>query len=68
MSAHTALKYDAEVTQNGKVELSVPFPAGTRVVIFVLGQAEDDADLVTAAQSSLDFWDNPFDDEDWNDA
>ena len=21
-----------------------------------------------AAQSSLDFWDNPFDDKDWNDA
>jgi hypothetical protein len=23
-------------------------------------------DLLTAAESSLDFWDNPFDDEDWN--
>jgi hypothetical protein len=25
-------------------------------------------DLIAAAQSSLDFWDNPFDDEDWNEA
>ena len=25
-------------------------------------------DLLSAAESSLDFWDNPFDDEDWNDA
>ena len=23
-------------------------------------------DLTAAAQSSLDFWDNRFDDEDWN--
>jgi len=25
-------------------------------------------DLLAAAESSLGFWDNPFDDEDWNDA
>ncbi len=25
-------------------------------------------DLVAAAQSSLDFWDNPYDDQDWNNA
>jgi len=25
-------------------------------------------DLLAAAESSLDFWDNPYDDEDWNDA
>ncbi|OQX24114.1 MAG: hypothetical protein BWK80_22455 [Desulfobacteraceae bacterium IS3] len=24
------------------------------------------ADLLLSAQSSTDFWDNPFDDEDWN--
>jgi len=23
-------------------------------------------DLLSAAQSSLDFWNNPYDDEDWN--
>jgi len=26
------------------------------------------ADLLLAAESSLDFWDNPLDDEDWNDS
>ena len=25
------------------------------------------ADLTEAAQSNLEFWDNPTDDEDWND-
>jgi hypothetical protein len=25
-------------------------------------------DLLSASQSSLEFWDNPLDDEDWNDA
>jgi len=25
-------------------------------------------DLVAAAESSLGFWDNPYDDEGWNDA
>ena len=25
-------------------------------------------DLVAAAESSIDFWDNRYDDEDWNDA
>ena len=33
---------------------------------FVNAPFEDD--LIQAAQSSLDFWDNPFDDEDWNNA
>lgn len=26
-----------------------------------------DLDLLAAAESSTDFWDNPEDDEDWND-
>jgi hypothetical protein len=34
-----------------------------------LGDLDDDfSDLVDAAASSADFWDNPLDDEDWNDA
>jgi hypothetical protein len=70
MSApQTALKYDAEVADNGRVELEVPFPTGKRVTIFVVEQAKDQfADLLSAAQSSLGFWDNPYDDEDWNNA
>lgn len=58
MLAQTALKYDAEVTENGLVELNVPFPPGAHVTVFV----------VEAGESSLGFWNNPLDDENWNDA
>ncbi len=69
MMPQTALKYDVEVQDDGRVELTVPFPPGAHVIVFVI-EAADDAftDLLLAAQSSLDFWDNPFDDEDWNNA
>jgi hypothetical protein len=65
----TAFKYKLEVQEGGKVELSVPLPKGTRVAVFVMEESEDDfSDLVLAAQSSLDFWNNPIDDEVWNNA
>ena len=65
----TPLKFEAEVSQEGRIELVVPFPAGARVVVFVIEQSEDgSADLLSAAQSSLKFWDNRYDDEDWNNA
>ena len=65
----TALKYELEVEEDGRVELHVPFPPGARVTIFVIEESADPFDdLVSASQSSLDFWDNPFDDEDWNNA
>ena len=57
-----------EVQEGGKVEFKVPFPKGTRVAVFVVEELEDDiGDLLSAAQSRLDFWDNPIDDEVWND-
>jgi hypothetical protein len=69
VSPQNALKYEAEVRDNGRVELSVPWPAGTRVVVFVIEEPEEGlADLPSAAGSSLDFWDNAVDDEDWNNA
>jgi len=41
----------------------LPLPLGADV----LTQEPDDFfDLVQAAASSLDFWDYPLDDEDWN--
>ena len=40
------------------VELGVPFSE----------QADEFADLIAAAESSLAFWDNPLDDEDWSEA
>ena len=65
----TALKYDVEVRADGRVEFTVPFPTGAHVVVFVIEDTDDPfGDLLAAAQSSLDFWDNPSDDEDWNNA
>ncbi len=65
----TALKYNLEVMQEGRVELHVPFPPGARITVFVVAEsAERFDDLLSAAESSLDFWDNQFDDEDWNNA
>ncbi len=69
MMPQTALKYDAEVKENGRLELTVPFPTGAHVIVFVIEAADDVLDdLLLAAQTSLDFWNNPFDDEDWNNA
>ncbi len=65
----TAYKFAAQVGAAGKLELTVPVPAGTSVEVVVLAPASDEfADLVHAAQSSLDFWNNPQDDADWNHA
>ena len=62
-----ALKYDVEVMEKGRVELNVPFPKGSKVTIFVVNDSTDTLDdLLVASQSSLDFWNNPLDDEDWN--
>jgi hypothetical protein len=68
MLAQTALKYDVEVSENGHVDLNVPFPAGARVTVFVVEMGDTFTDLLVASQSSLAFWDNPLDDEDWNNA
>ncbi len=36
MMTQTALKYDVQVQQDGRVELKVPFPAGVHVTVFVI--------------------------------
>jgi hypothetical protein len=62
-----AYKFEAEVRPEGKVELTVPLPPGTRVEVLVLAPGPDEfEDLVDAARSSTDFWDNPEDDAEWN--
>jgi hypothetical protein len=64
-----ALKYEVEVRDHGRVEVHVPFAPGARVVVFVVPEPQEGlTDLVAAAESSLAFWDNPLDDEDWNNA
>jgi hypothetical protein len=65
----TALKYDLQVLEDGRLEFNVPLAPGSRVTVFVIEEPLDGfEDLVSASQSSLDFWNNPFDDEDWNHA
>jgi hypothetical protein len=65
----TAYKFAAEVGAGGKLEVTVPLPGGTPVEVVVLAPSGDEfADLVDTARSSLDFWDNPQDDADWNNA
>lgn len=65
----TALKYEVEVREQGRVEIQVPFAPGARIVVFVISEPQENfSDLMAAAQSSLAFWDNPLDDEDWNNA
>ena len=68
MMAQTALKYDVEVKEPGRLELDVPFPAGAHVSVFVIGAGDTFSDLFAASESSLDFWNNSFDDDDWNNA
>lgn len=63
------LKYNTQVRDGGRVEFNVPLAPGVRVTVFVIESPHGTfADLLSATQSSLDFWDNPFDDEDWNNA
>ena len=68
--SHTAYKFETETGENGKIELAVPAPAGTHVEVFVVvpGTGEFGDELAAASASSTDFWDNPIDDEDWNNA
>ncbi len=64
-----AFQYDTTIGPDGKVELSVPLALGTAVQVVILTPDHDEFDdLVHASVTSTDFWDNPLDDEDWNDA
>jgi hypothetical protein len=70
-SPQPAIKYEVEVREQGRVEFQVPFAPGARIIVFVIREEpaqETFDDLVAAAESSLAFWDNPLDDEDWNNA
>ncbi len=69
MSPSLPFKYDVEVPADGRIEVSVPLPAGSHVTVYVVEQPNGEfADLLDAAGSSTKFWDNPADDEDWNNA
>ncbi len=63
------LRYDLEVPPNGRIEMQLPLPAGSQVTVYVVEhQPTELNDLLAASMSSTDFWDNPEDDEDWNNA
>lgn len=62
-----ALRYDVEVGRDGRVELAGPFHPGQRLTVIVIEEpTQEFTDLTAAAASTLGFWDNPLDDEDWN--
>lgn len=67
-ATHTAWTFETEIDGQGRIVVSTPLPPHARVTVFVVGGGDDSTDLVAAAGSSLDFWDNSLDDEDWNDA
>ena len=60
-------KYETEVKAGGRVELEVPFEPGVHVIVFVQKSRNGTfEDLLSASESTLSFWDNSYDDEDWN--
>lgn len=67
--AHPGFKFKTDVDEGGTITLKLPLAPGTRVEVVVIATEVDDfGDLVRAASANLEFWDNPWDDEDWNHA
>ena len=64
-----ALKFYVKIGEEGRIELpELGKLKGRRAEIIVLPLEEEEEvkDLLMASESSLDFWDNPIDDEIWN--
>jgi predicted DNA-binding antitoxin AbrB/MazE fold protein len=66
-----AYKYNSEVLENGVIKLpQLNLTKGTKVEVIIIvpteHKTEDFSDLLHAAESSMDFWDNDIDDEVWN--
>jgi hypothetical protein len=61
------LHFEVTVGEEGRLEIVGPFRAGQRLTVLVIQEPAELDDLAAAASSSLGFWDNPLDDEDWND-
>jgi hypothetical protein len=64
--AEPTLHYEVTAGPDGRVEIVGPFQRGQRLTVLVLPETRECDDLAAAASSSIDFWDNPLDDEDWN--
>lgn len=68
-SSELPLRYEVEVPSDGRIEFQVPLPAGSHVTVYVVEQAQSEfRELFETSASSTDFWNNPVDDEDWNNA
>jgi hypothetical protein len=69
-AALKAIKHYTQIKEDGTLELpKLPFKRGTAVEVIILPiEQEESAQLLKAAETSLDFWDNSIDDETWNDA
>ena len=66
---HRAYTFSTTISPEGKLDLPVPVAPGTSVDVVVLLPEEDETGYLTeAASSALGFWDNPIDDEEWNNA
>ena len=67
-----ALKYKAEVGPEGEVKLPrLSLTQGTAVEVIVLvreSEGEDQEGFRRLAAKTMDYWDNPIDDEVWNNA
>ena len=64
-----ALKFYVKIGEDGKIDLpELEKLKGRRAEIIILPLEESFEDLLIASESGLDFWDNPIDDEIWNNA
>ena len=66
-----AIRRRAKANARGELVLSqLGLEEGMAAEVIVLLDRPEGThgDLLNAAESSLDFWDNPIDDEAWNDA
>lgn len=64
-----AVRLEAKVEKDGRVRLPrLPLRPGTRLEVIILERDAGADDFLRAAESSLSFWDNPVDDEVWNEA
>lgn len=60
-------KFYVRIGEGGRIELpELKNLKGRRAEVIILPPEEGAEDLLVASESSLDFWDNPVDDEIWN--
>ena len=68
MQEQRAYRYDVEIKDDGKLKIiHLPFRKGTHLEVILIERNEDNfSDLLNATTCDLDFWNNPIDDEEWN--